>query len=286
MILKPLLLITNIAEIKIINSYAQFILMIVAILLFYQKLGILYAGAFTFNLMALNPISLAMTFQYSIIFYIMILSVIIILWKNQFLLENNLYSYFFLCIGIATAFFDFLTYPIVGIGIPLLTYFILNKNNTPPLSPVKILIYYVLCWLIGYAGMWFGKWIIAWGLTGYNVLGDALTEAQLRISSTMGDSGEVVNPLWAISLNFMFFSKDISGYIAVIILTYGLLKNKKSIFKMKNLPFIIVAILPLIWYIILCNHSIASLPIAYRSLVVTEFAIFCLLIENIKLKSE
>lgn len=89
--------------------------------------------------------------------------------------------------GVLTSYFDFLTYPIVTLGFPLCTFFLLNGNESAGKGgnfrqgrqaakegipegvgnggvlkdTVRRVVGYSICWGIGYAGMWAMKWIIA-----------------------------------------------------------------------------------------------------------------------------
>ena len=128
-ILKPTLIFANVQEIIVINSYLQFLLMMAAILLFHQKLGLYYSAAFILILLTMNPITMAQSFQFYAVFYIMLISIILIMWQNQKIVDRGLYPFFFFWIGIFTAFLDFLTAPIVTLGLPLTVYFLLNQTN-------------------------------------------------------------------------------------------------------------------------------------------------------------
>lgn len=281
-ILKPLLMIANVSCIRLINYYFQCALMVTAIILFYKKLGVAYVVAFTIVLLTLNPVTLAMTFQLDAVVYIMLLSVILCLWKNEWLFEKKLYPLFFLFIGILTAFFDFFTFPLVGFGIPWLVYCILNKHHYQGDPSITNLCFHFFCWAFGYAGMWCGKWFVSWFLTGYNVFYDAYLHIGHRISHT-NFIGEHVTPFEAVAMNcaaFLFDPLAFAFLVIYICYVYYVFRTKK-IKKCKQyyFPVFIVACCPFFWYMLLCNHSYISLGETYRHLVVTMFAALCLIIE-------
>ena len=69
------------------------------------------------------------------------------------------YPEFFLIVGILTSYFDFLTYPVVTLGIPLCCYFLLESDRL--WNNIKRLTGFSVSWAIGYAGMCAAKWVIA-----------------------------------------------------------------------------------------------------------------------------
>ena len=286
-VLKPLLLATNVTGVRVINSYVLFVLMAAAIVLFYKKLGAIYAASFILVLLTLNPVTLAMAFQIDAVIYIMLLSVILTLWKNERLWESAHYPWLFLFIGIFTAFFDFLTFPLVGFGVPWLVYYVLNKRRLRHFDSLACLCNHVACWLLGYVGMWSGKWLVSWLLTGYNTMYDAYLNIGNRISHT-GRGGQAIVPWEAVIENFVVFFHDPLLFVILIIFIYFvyhvIITKRLVIQNSTSIPFFIVAALPFLWYMALCNHSYVCVEETYRHLVVTEFAALCLFIENLRNK--
>lgn len=67
--------------------------------------------------------------------------------------------YVFLIIGMATSYVDFLTYPFVSLGIPLVIWLILD-NEEKVIQKLGKMVWNSGFWCAGYAGMWAGKWIL------------------------------------------------------------------------------------------------------------------------------
>ena len=77
-----------------------------------------------------SPEVIGLSMQYAPIFFIMLISVFILLKFKDKLLENNNLIYYFLIIGMATSFFDLLTYPLITLRTPLIFYLLLE--GCPP----------------------------------------------------------------------------------------------------------------------------------------------------------
>lgn len=172
-IIRPLLLFFNYTDIRRFNMMLQLFLIFFfvwkAVKSRDQRILIPFFGMYIF----LSPVTLFGSLQYSPCFYVMMLMLIAILtWKGD--LDDNRRSYLFLAAGILTAYFDFLTYPFVTLGVPLLAY--LGLERTCLQSAKKALKDTILCtmsWGIGYVGMWGSKWGIASLFTGENIILDA-----------------------------------------------------------------------------------------------------------------
>ena len=92
-ILKPLLLVLNLKEIRILNYILQTILLIMCLYLITKRLNIKYALAFLTSIIYLNPISLGMCLQFTSTYYIMLITTILLLFSNK---QTNCYKLFLL----------------------------------------------------------------------------------------------------------------------------------------------------------------------------------------------
>lgn len=270
-ILKPLLLFFNVHEIRILNMFFQLLFLSLCIMLIAEKLGKKYVPILLITLLGINPITCALSFQFSCIYYITLLTIIYLLWKRESICERNGYIYLFLMDGILCAFFDFLTYPLVALAIPLVFFIIADKKN----GFIKNVIIPPIAWAFGYGSLWASKWIISYILTGYNTIKEAVDQAKYR---TNGNTGipESHGRLSAIYGNFNVFSKSPQLIIFLTIaLVYIIFIIKKAILKksfklsktalLKIIPLIVVILYPLAWYLVMFNHSFIHIFIAYRN---------------------
>lgn len=69
---------------------------------------------------------------------------------------------FFLLIGITTAYMDFLTYPVVTLGLPLCVWVVQRMGvDGGRWKKVGYFLGNCVCWTVGYVGMWGMKWVVA-----------------------------------------------------------------------------------------------------------------------------
>lgn len=285
-VLKPLIMVFDIAYIRLLNMLLQMI--VVAYLTTF--LGCAYGKGYGLSLflsyLLLNPVSLSMSFHYSSVFYVTSLISIFLLKKMKLCMASQNVLYLFLLSGILTAFFDLLTYPIASLGIPLVIYLIaLNYNHKleEPNIAVRNVVFPSVFWGIGYAGMHIGKWLLAWQLTGHNVVSDALSQLTYRMShhTVVREGGNLISPIKAITNNFqVILHNPIIIVLGVVLLLslWKLLKKIKTFTKVHDYCILryslsFVMLYPFIWYAVFCNHSFVHIWFTYRSFSVFTFAV-------------
>ena len=134
----------------------------------------------------LNPVSLAMSFQFSTMLYIMSVMIVCMLRNFDDWEEKQRYMQMFLVAGTVTAFLDFLTYPFVSLGIPLVVFLMMRQKRGGLRTMAEggeLLLSTGVSWGIGYGGMFLGKWFVGWLLTGINVPAEAMHQAVLFVST-------------------------------------------------------------------------------------------------------
>lgn len=283
-VLKPLTMFFDIANIRLLNMLLQMIIVAYLTSVLGSTYGKGYGLSLFLSYLLLNPVSLSMSFQYSSVFYVTSLVSVFLLNKIKICMRESNALYLFLISGILTAFFDLLTYPLASLGIPLVIFLIaLNHNHKLKKlkTAVKCVIIPSVFWGIGYAGMYIGKWLLAWHLTGYNVVADALSQLTYRMShhTNVHEGNKIFGPIKTILNNFqVVFHEPI-----VIVLVIALLVSLWKLYKMTSSTKIhnycnlryslsIVMLYPLFWYSVFCNHSFNHTWFTYRALSVFIFA--------------
>lgn len=291
--LKPILFISSYHDFRMMNAYLQLFLIAMALILFYQKLGVFHTIAFLLIVCFINPVTTAMSLQLSAIFYIVLFSVIIIILKNDWLYGHKLYIYFFQIIGIATAYFDLLTYPVAAVGIPLLVYILLNRRNLDTNKNIILSTIYNACaWGFGYVTMWVGKCLVIWVTFGYSILPDIIDSVKRRSSGEMNwefVGHEPVDFTTVLHANFKAAAEGPWIYIFLIFMIYIVYRILKKSFKNNyfnakpyaiDWSIVIVGIFPIVWYSLTLNHSYVHAGfLAFRDLAVFFYAIICILID-------
>lgn len=282
--LKLLLLFFDYGDIRILNFFLQSFLLCMIIRKLYRIKMEAYAPAFMVMIFVLNPMTTALSLQYSSIYYITLFST---LWLLHLIgsrkVEEQKWNSLFFITGIATSYFDFLTYPLVPFGVLFVCYLIVNGDKITFYS-TKTLLHKAVLWGCGYAGMWSGKWILGSLLIRKNLFEDALCQVLLRMSAGFYDGKEGYTRLDALFRNIGVLLK---WPFAIAILCGGgwlllsvlqkkitaqiLWSNAGIIFWMTG-----TAVLPVGWLLVTSGHAYGHYYFTYKEFGVSAFALFCL----------
>ena len=274
--LKPLLLFFSLPQIRTMDACFQFCLAAAVLLLAYRERGTRLAVPMALMILSLNPISTAMSLQYTSMYVLTLGGALAMLsletWKKKggYLL--------FLFLGIGTAFFDFLTYPAAAVGVCLALQALLDSRTGK-----EALVHAVgsgAAWAFGYGGMWGSKWVLAQLLTGEKVLSDAFHQARFRSGSQASDA------IGSAKVSFLgVVGKNLSVYLTAgyVLLAIGLLAALLWLLLRKHYRFspdkgrlAVLALcfaVPFVWYLLLRNHSSQHYWMTHRNLSTAFFAL-------------
>ena len=279
--LKPLLLLFSYKKIRIINAVAQILFVVVIIVVMVKKRRKYLIAPFLILLGFLMPLAIMKSMQFSSCFYVMLGEILALLLIDNVSVRKT--SLVLFSGGIALAFFDLLTYPLITFGVPAALFFLMHNEKsfkTEILDLVKI----GLAWLVGYAGMWFGKWTIGSVILQKNLFSDAIRKLFFRAST----EGVDYSRMDVIGRNFeSFFHTPIfvvllvylSVMITLIVVYWKNQKRKKILIFYSAVPFLIIASTPILWLMIVTNHSFHHYWFVNKIFGVTIFAIMCCLIK-------
>lgn len=225
-----------------------------------------YCVAFMPMLIIWNLATIGVSLQYAACFYVsMIGSLIVLKWnvKNEWML--------FLLLGIMTSYFDFLTYPIVTLGIPLV--FLIIKNADRISNPIIGIISNGLFWSIGYIGMWASKWIIGTAISSENVIYDAMLNIESRTSTSV-DGEEITRIGTVFRLIQATFFKWPYLLMLLGVVIYLFVKYHKT-FKINQtaISLAVVSLIPIAWFVLTANHSYIHPRLVYRDWGITIFSL-------------
>ncbi len=281
--LKPLLLLFNLEEIYFLNQIFQSLLLIAVIVGMVkrhkEKYAICYGLAFVF----LVPVVMPMSLSLSLCFYMYLITNLVQLRYHDRWKEKKQYVYVFLIVGMITSYIDFLTYPIVTLGMPLVMYFVLEEETWK--QSIKKTAGYSIAWGVGYIGMWMSKWILASIILKENILLDAGNTLAQRTDAITYDSRilSFLSVLWYNmkmykAMPYILIVVALVVTVAVLIIKYPTgLKFKEILIKC--IPFMIIACMPFAWYGVALNHSGEHYMFTFRALIVTVFAGSCMLMQ-------
>lgn len=109
------------------------------------------------------------------------------LFKGDQLKKQEKTEVLFLISGILVAFVDLLTYPISALGMLLILQDIMFDE--PLKKRVKQAFAGLVCWCLGYSGMWAAKWVVASVFTGKNMIKNAVEQVAYRSGTDIGIDG-------------------------------------------------------------------------------------------------
>ena len=275
-LLKPLLLFFSLSDIRMMNAALQLILAAGVLLLAFRKRGLRLALPMGLALLVLNPVSTALSMQFSSIYYLTLLGLLIMLLTESW---DRSWGYLvFLFLGIGTAFFDFLTYPACAVGTCLALQALMSRadGKTRLLKTVGS----GAAWAFGYGGMWSGKWLAASLITGNSVMRDAVEQAQYRSGGevTAAEGGVSATFGAVLSRNLGVLANPAAAVIvlALLGLLVWLLVTKRCRFALERASLLSLAIafaVPFVWYFLLRNHSLVHCWMTYRNLSAAVFAL-------------
>lgn len=272
-IIKPLLCLFSISSIRFINMICQILALFCVLLILNKKNHNQLIPPIIVMWITLIPGATFQSLQYSPVYYITMFAMFAII-ANYERDDKWEISYIFELVGILTAFFDLLTYPIVSLGVPLILLFSLSRKSGTLKKNFIQLLRYSIMWSIGYLGMFAAKWIIASIFTPNNIIASAFQAFLTRSSNNV--SGYTYTFLDSILCNAKMYRNGIFLILLLIIFSYAvflLIKNRKFHINISLiLAVCAVALYPIAWYMFTINHSVIHAIFTYRDLSITWYA--------------
>ena len=263
-IYRPLLILFNILQIRFILFILHLILFVYFLYLIYREFGKNISIIFALSLVCSGYFSASYSLSNSPVFLTMMISSIYLLKRIDKLDDFSLYIFI---VGCITSFIDFLTVPLITLGIPSVIYLLkMYNNNRDWKYCTKFLIKNSIVWLIGFILTWFFKWL-QYDLTiddSNNMLNIGFSQILFRTQR--------VNEAWGIDINYISVIYEIISrstlYILLSVIIITFVNKFKFVFNEINknlIPIFLLALYPIMWYIILANHTIMHDFYTYRN---------------------
>lgn len=282
--LRPLLILFNINQIRIMLTIILIILAGILAYIIYKKINTIVSVIFLISLLGVEYFYLGFSMQGVFIFLIMMIASIIIVGRYE---KIKNFGILFFITGMLTNFFDFLTVPMVTYAVPLALYFLTREDTELNAKQIIIdIIKYGALWGIGYGVTWFTKWALTDLIFEKNIISTALKQVLYR-----SNGYKTYTLLKVINANMIYIISQLLVNIIITIISiklYEIIKMKeteKTSITNKQilitvLPFILISIMPFIWYALLQNHSYYHAFFTYRNLILTSLGI-CLCLEKV-----
>lgn len=302
-LLRPLLTLFSYHTILVINYVSLLFIILSVILATYRIVGNVFALTLTLSLALTNIFIVPFALQFSTCYYIFLLAMALFIIKPEYTRRKDLCIYIFFIIGAITSYMDFLTTPVLTLGMPLVTLIAINekKNHSKQLppstntrrhqqAPIKTIIYNSMAWGAGYAILWILKWCIGSLLTKTNIFDSAMHNAKLRVGNTLIFNGKeiplsdfihlILNKVYAIINPWLIILIFVAIIVLVALYVYKHWEQTKQ-----HYWILIIAMMPVAWFIVMKNHSIQHIFFTWRDFLLTVWcltAYLCLTIRKPK----
>lgn len=260
--LRPMLSITNIRGIRIVNLILCLVLFGIAAWLIYTKVGRNICVVFALSMLLTGFPIITFSMQFVACYAISLIGIIIIGLMPQKKLDGFEPMYLlFIVLGGLTSFFDLLTAPLMTFGLPAVVA-LLRRNRLPDW---KFLIGCGVMWAFGYAGIWSLKWLLTYEFLSDEIVASVMEAIECRSGSiSLTDFGRKGILLCIILAAFL------------ILVLWGvraaLQKRGTSIVK-RYLSLIFLGLLPIIWILVMQNHSFMHYWFVWRIFSVSIFSL-------------
>lgn len=282
-ILKPLLTFMNYGQIRSLNMFLMILLLFFVEHKIIKPYGMTKGLAYLSVFLCINPISAVLCMQYTSVTYICLISTLVLLIIREKKVGSQDLFLLYLLIGIATAFFDLLTFPLVTLGTLLITELLTEKNTliNNLISRLYSIARYSAYWCLGYFGLWGSKHLLVGILTDYDIWLDVKAAAFTRIKG--GDLDLSISNVLVQNARVIVQS-PVFAFILILLLICILLAFKENHKPEQSgypvlLSYAVIAVYPLIWYMVLRNHSLTHYNLTFRELAITVYALIALAIE-------
>ena len=276
--LRVLLLVMSPTTLIVLNCIIFALLSVLVFEVFRRTGGWAYAIAFIVAMLTTFSWIAPLGFQFFTSYLIAFLATLVLYWLLQAQARQVWIVPLFVAVGVLTAFFDFLTTPLLTFLLPLSLYVLWRVKNAEDGSFLKT-VTAGAGWLIGYAGFWASKWLLTALVYSAEY---ANSEFLAALSLRGGTGGEglsyrfaaIYNNLYqlvsmrpdgSIHMGEFFMLAGIVLFVATVV-WWLLVKASKteSAHIKKALPMLLVAAGPYVWYFVVAGHSTFHSWFTYR----------------------
>lgn len=292
-LLRPLSIIFEVQEVRYLGMLIFHLLFFWSSWLIAKKTKLVNAMLYVLTISTGYIVFLPVCLQFLTTFLVLFASVIVFMYRYEKDPPERLLLYFFV-VGMVENFFDFLTYPIITLGIPLILILWLKVRDEEIGFKENFLFMFKASasWGFGYAFTWMSKWAISVAVLGMKVFWRTMAVLQYRLE---GSEDEPLDRIGTIRKNLKsWLNVQDNGmiswskvallilFVAVVLILWKKVKDRKTI--MAYVPILLVASYPYIWYLVMSNHSQIHHWYTYRAQLVALFGILIFISSILKEK--
>ena len=279
LIYRPLLLLFNIQQIRLLSFIVLTCLFGYFIYLLNKRFSKRIAFIFGISLLCSGYFSATYSLESTPIFLAMIISAIVFLKRIDKIKHVELYIFI---VGCVANFVNFLTVPLITLGMLCSLYLLkMVEEQTDWKKCIWFLIRCSILWLIGYAGTWLAKWLL------YDItINDGKSMVKIgfiqsfyrtqRVNEVVGYDKDYVDTI----LNIIGQSSLYVLLTTFVLLALNKFKAFTSEYGKGSIALFILSAYPIIWYVVLANHTVLHYFFTYRHSLVYMLAML-LFINNL-----
>lgn len=219
---------------------------------------------FLLGMMLINYYVVFTSLQFTPVFIIALMGCISLIKKVK---NHRRTDVLFLVLGAVTCYFDLLTAPVMTLGVPLLIWVILQPNVLDLFQKIKTVLGYSILWAVGYIASWLFKWLLLYVFSSHSIVEEIKYKLGERAGTWEGTRFDAIVANVS-KLNLVIFNVIIIG-LAILALIYF---NRRGI--KKAILFFLIALIPLVWYFVIANHSESHSWFTFRSLWISVSGLF------------
>ena len=273
---RPLFLLMDYATLRYVLFIVSAILLLLLACAYYQQVGWVKTLALSMGFLLTYGFVTQFSMQFFPVLVLTVIACLLVVKKRQ--TSDGMMLFF--VIGSLTCYFDLLTTPLLTLGVPLAVMLSLNQDTSFSfkdnlLKVVKL----ALLWGLGFALTFGMKWALATLILGQNIFADAYEVSLYRMEA------EDFTRWDAVTMNFEMLHWGIIAILVVVSLAFNLLKHKYFNFK-KALLFLLIGLVPYLWYFLLANHSYQHWWFTFRLQAITVVCLFFLICDGLPAKGD
>jgi len=259
---RPLLIFLNITQIRYLLFSIFLILLFYFIYLLNKNFGKNIFYVFLASLICNGYLSAAFSLESAPIFLTMIISSIFLLKRINRIRDFNIYIFIVACIA---NFMDYLTVPLITLCVPVSIYILkLLKDKKNWKYCINFIIINSIIWFLGYSMTWLFKWVLYDVFISHeiNVLKLGFRQVLFR---TQRENPNVLGYNYFITIfNLVRRSSLYFGITILVMICLNKFNVHSSGFNKKVIPFLLLSLFPILWYIALANHTLIHHHFIYR----------------------
>lgn len=286
--IRPLLYFTHYYNARYICTFISCIIIVISIIVLSRKTNSVIALMYSFALFSINVMVVVNSFNLGQ-FLLQILSIALVYLVEKRPDKGDYLSFMFV-IGMLTAFFDWLSIPLVTYGV--ITIFILflqymEDKSSHLTKYMVIIVKTILGWGMGYGGMIIGRVVFSSIIGGKaqmlyflnRIFADVGVESgknALSLEKVGAVLNKNINGLFPMNLDLFpgaiyRLLPVITGIFVIVSISFCLIryKDKRGI----NIALLTVACSPFVWFIVFCSHCTIHCWMMYRILIISVLSI-------------